>query len=83
MLEWGLQLADFGLSRILTHDAFSHVVTRTYGTMAYMPPELLKTGKLARPTDVYSFGMVMFELYLGEVGAFSAAHALYNPGTGV
>jgi serine/threonine protein kinase len=62
-----MQLADFGLSRILTHDTFSHVVTRTYGTMAYMPPELLKTGKLARPTDVYSFAMCMWEIYSGEV----------------
>jgi serine/threonine protein kinase len=70
------QLADFGLSRILTADIYSHVITRTYGTVAYMPPEVLKTGHLARPADVWSMGMLMFEMYCGEVGALSAACAL-------
>ena len=28
-----------------------------------MPPELLKEGKLTRAADVYSFGVIMWELY--------------------
>lgn len=65
----GVQLADFGLSRILTSDIYSHVITRTYGTVAYMPPELLKTGHLSRPADVWSFSLLMWSLFTGEVGA--------------
>ena len=40
-------VSDFGLSRVL--DAGStHVSTRSYGTIAFMPPELIRDGRLAR-----------------------------------
>eukprot|EP00884_Botryococcus_braunii_P009548 jgi/Botrbrau1/18595/Bobra.0367s0037.1 len=60
------KLGDFGLSHILSPNMFSHVVTRTHGTMAYMPPELLKSGLLSRATDIFSFAMVMWELFCGD-----------------
>ena len=37
-LLW-VQLADFGLSRVLETHA-THVSTKTYGTLAYMPGNL-------------------------------------------
>jgi serine/threonine protein kinase len=41
------KVSDFGLSRVL--DAGStHVSTRSYGTIAFMPPELIRDGRLAR-----------------------------------
>lgn len=72
------KLGDFGLSHILSSNMFSHVVTQTHGTMAYMPPELLKSGILSRATDVFSFAMVMWELFCGDVRACSQLwrHAL-------
>ena len=51
------KLADFGLSRVLDLD-MTHISTRTYGTISYMPPELLSQGKMTRAADVYSFGML-------------------------
>lgn len=40
-------------------------LTLTYatGTAAYMAPELLQRGKMTRAADVYSFAMIMVELY--------------------
>lgn len=61
------KLADFGLSHILDSNTFTHVVTETHGTMAYMPPELLKDGYLSFATDVFSFAMVMWEIFCGNV----------------
>jgi serine/threonine protein kinase len=61
------QLADFGLSRILEGDQQTHVVTQTYGTACFMPPELLKSGHLSAAADVYSFSMVMYNLFTCEV----------------
>ena len=51
------KLADFGLSRVLDLD-MTHISTHTYGTISYMPPELLSQGKMTRACDVYSFGML-------------------------
>lgn len=33
------------------------------GTAAYMAPELLQKGKMTRAADVYSFAMIMVELF--------------------
>ena len=62
-----VQLADFGLSRVLDHEKHTHISTQTYGTVAYMPPELLSDSRLTRSADIYSFGMLMWELISGEV----------------
>ncbi|CAK0735475.1 hypothetical protein CVIRNUC_000587 [Coccomyxa viridis] len=56
------KMADFGLSRVLEANA-THVSTFTYGTAAYMAPELLQKGKMTRAADVYSFAMIMVELF--------------------
>lgn len=37
------------------------------GTIAYVAPEVLQTGLMARPADVYSFAMLLLELWKGEL----------------
>ncbi|KAK9838332.1 hypothetical protein WJX81_005126 [Elliptochloris bilobata] len=59
-----VKLCDLGLSHLLTNS--THVVTQTYGTIAFQPVELLRDGKLSKAVDVYSFAMVTWELYTGE-----------------
>ncbi|WIA11808.1 hypothetical protein OEZ85_011900 [Tetradesmus obliquus] len=59
------KIADFGLSRVLDMDA-THISTRTYGTIVYMPSELLLTGRMTTATDVYSFGLMMWELFTSQ-----------------
>jgi serine/threonine protein kinase len=55
------KIADFGLSRALAFGQ-SHLSTRRYGTVTHMPPELLVAGKLTPAADVYSFGIMLWEL---------------------
>ena len=38
------------------------------GTMPYMSPELIAHARLTQLNDVYSFGIVMWQLFTGEVG---------------
>ncbi|GMH39410.1 hypothetical protein BSKO_07308 [Bryopsis sp. KO-2023] len=54
------KLADFGFSRQLNET--DHVLTFTCGSVRAMPPELLKDGLLSTATDVYSFGMLLWEI---------------------
>lgn len=67
------KVADFGLSRQLGINA-SHVKTRTTGTVTHMPPELFKEERLTTASDVYSFGIVMWELVSGEAPLEGVPH---------
>lgn len=54
------KVSDFGLSRFMGKNEY--IQTFTYGTITHMPPELLKDGVLTPSVDVYSFGMLLWEL---------------------
>ena len=41
------------------------ILALSAGTVSYCAPELLKEGKLTKATDVYSFAMIMWEMYSG------------------
>ena len=56
------KVTDFGLSRTLG----GQDVTKTVGTVSHMPPELLTSGVLSKAGDVYSFGVMLWELYTGK-----------------
>lgn len=56
------KLADFGLARVAQEASMS---TRLYGTVSHMPPELLAKGVLSLATDMYSFGVILWEMYTG------------------
>lgn len=57
-------------------DASSEMIqTKTIGTVTHMPPELLMEGRLTNAADVYSFGMLMWEIYCGRSPFRSMSHA--------
>ncbi|KAF5833571.1 kinase-like domain-containing protein [Dunaliella salina] len=62
---WIGKLSDFGLSRVMSQDK-GMITTRTFGTVTHMPSELLARGHLLPSSDVYAFGIVMWEVFTGE-----------------
>jgi serine/threonine protein kinase len=59
-------LCDFGLSRV-KGDATSHTTAKAsaavvVGSRNWMAPERLMGGSLRKPSDIYAFGMVIFEV---------------------
>ncbi|KAK1346340.1 hypothetical protein QTO34_000194 [Cnephaeus nilssonii] len=67
------KLGDFGLARLSRFAAAkpgqSSTVARTQtvrGTLAYLPEEYIKTGRLAVDTDTFSFGVVVLETLAGQ-----------------
>ncbi|KAF2312083.1 hypothetical protein GH714_028001 [Hevea brasiliensis] len=62
MLDEGFnaRLGDFGLARQIEHDK-SPDATVAAGTMGYLAPEYLLTGRATEKTDVFSYGAVVLE----------------------
>ncbi len=52
----------------------SRIETTTYGTVTHMPPELLSDGKLSRAADVYSFGVILNEMFCGALSCCRYCH---------
>ena len=59
------RLGDFGLARLMDHDE-SPMSTLTAGTMGYLAPEYLQSGKATDQTDVFSYGVVVLEVCCGR-----------------
>ncbi|XP_072988474.1 L-type lectin-domain containing receptor kinase IX.1-like [Typha latifolia] len=59
------KLGDFGLARLVDHDCGSQT-TVLAGTMGYLAPECVATGKASKESDVYSFGVVALEIACGR-----------------
>uniref|UniRef100_A0A8C3WAX3 Interleukin-1 receptor-associated kinase 1 n=1 Tax=Catagonus wagneri TaxID=51154 RepID=A0A8C3WAX3_9CETA len=67
------KLGDFGLARLSRFASASpgqsSAVARTRtvrGTLAYLPEDYVKTGRLAVDTDTFSFGVVLLEALAGR-----------------
>jgi serine/threonine protein kinase len=63
--DFNAKLGDFGLARLVDHLKESQT-TVLAGTMGYMAPECVTTGKASKESDVYSFGIVALEIACGR-----------------
>jgi serine/threonine-protein kinase len=80
------KLLDFGIMRLLDRKV-SHTQGKFIGTLRYASPEQIFGGELGPATDIYSLGIVLYEMLAGrgpfdDVGdayAIGAAHAQKPP----
>ncbi|XP_062087301.1 L-type lectin-domain containing receptor kinase IX.1-like [Humulus lupulus] len=63
--NFNAKLGDFGLARLADHESGLQT-TMLAGTMGYMAPECVTTGKASKESDVYSFGVVALEICCGR-----------------
>ncbi|KAL5571167.1 hypothetical protein UlMin_020764 [Ulmus minor] len=63
--EMNARLGDFGLAKMHDHDQLAST-TRVVGTVGYMAPEVVKTGRASAQTDVYGFGVLVLEVVSGR-----------------
>ncbi|CAI9112224.1 OLC1v1012639C1 [Oldenlandia corymbosa var. corymbosa] len=65
--DFNVKLSDFGLAKRGPTGDQTHVSTIVMGTEGYAAPEYIRTGRLTAKCDIYSFGVVLFELITGRV----------------
>ncbi|KAG2500644.1 hypothetical protein HYH03_001411 [Edaphochlamys debaryana] len=56
------KVADFGLSTRMEHQE-THLSSCFQGTLTHMAPEVMLEGRISKAADVYSFGILMWELF--------------------
>ncbi|XP_042756055.1 G-type lectin S-receptor-like serine/threonine-protein kinase At2g19130 [Lactuca sativa] len=66
--EFCPKIADFGLAKLVGRD-FSRVLTTIRGTRGYLAPEWLSGVAVTTKADVFSYGMMLFELVNGKRNA--------------
>ena len=60
------RVADFGIARLTVESGLTTVGT-VVGTASYMAPEQAEGGPLSEPTDLYSVGVVLYEMLTGKL----------------
>jgi serine/threonine-protein kinase len=64
--EGTVKITDFGVAMLQGKSPFSPE-SGTVGTLAYMSPEQIQGGPFDQRTDIYSLGIVFFELLTGRL----------------
>ncbi|VAH71539.1 unnamed protein product [Triticum turgidum subsp. durum] len=65
--ELNPKISDFGLAKILSsNDTEGNTTRRVVGTYGYMAPEYASKGIFSIKSDVFSFGVVIFEILSGK-----------------
>jgi serine/threonine protein kinase len=61
-----VKILDFGLAKLTGQTKLTRLGT-TVGTVAYMSPEQMRGDKVDHRTDIWSLGVVMYEMLTGQV----------------
>ncbi|KAJ8628420.1 hypothetical protein MRB53_021727 [Persea americana] len=59
------KVADFGMAKLVGRE-FSRVLTSMRGTIGYLAPEWISGVAITPKADVYSYGMMLFEIISGK-----------------
>ncbi|CAH9060074.1 unnamed protein product [Cuscuta europaea] len=81
--DFRLKIADFGIA---CEEAYCDLLVDDPGTYRWMAPEMIKRKSYGRKVDVYSFGLILWEMVTGfipyeDMTSVQAAFAVVNKNT--
>jgi serine/threonine protein kinase len=60
-------ITDFGVARTMSDGLLTGDPNIMVGTPAYMAPEQITSGEIGAHTDIYSLGLVLYEMLTGQI----------------
>ena len=72
------KIIDFDLVHVDENDNYQKTLTTGIGTLAYMSPEMQNEEEYDYKTDVYSYGIVLYVLFTGNLPKQSMKDKLNN-----
>jgi len=69
-----VKVMDFGLAKNLEREDITKV-SKTLGTIAYMSPEQIEGSRIDQRSDIYSLGVVLYEIVAGRLPFFGEHEA--------
>lgn len=65
--DYTAQLIDCGLAKLIREDEQRHSTMGAVGTFGYICPDYVGSGDISSACDIFSFGVVMAELWTGKL----------------
>ncbi len=62
-----VKILDWGIAKIVNHDPHHTIEGQLVGTPQYLSPEQARGGRVSPKTDVYSLGVMAFEMFLDQL----------------
>ncbi|RHZ77513.1 hypothetical protein Glove_177g113 [Diversispora epigaea] len=69
-----LYISDFGISKLIKCDVKNPKKRKIFGVLPYMAPEVLCGEKYTKAADVYSFGIIAYEIVTGFAPYYNIPH---------
>lgn len=62
--DWTAKISDFGMSRLIGNSDNKGTTASNIGPVRWMAPEAIRTKEYSAKTDVWSFGITVWEIFL-------------------
>ncbi|KAG9292636.1 hypothetical protein G9A89_007008 [Geosiphon pyriformis] len=73
-MTFNTQIGDLGLCQPVNNEAKTTEEKKIHGVIPYIPPEVLKGEKFTTAGDIYSYGMLLWELATGKPPFYDCKH---------
>jgi serine/threonine protein kinase len=68
------RITDMGLCKPANYDELENAESNVYGVLPYLAPEILRSRNYTKSTDIYSFGIIMYEVISELPPYYNIAH---------